>query len=121
MAAFINSFYQLSVGSSIAPIRVKQSTIAFAIGTTLNSAPAGPANLPNRVKVSGHRRTVGITPRKARVRFTGTPPTGYVAGGVISIPLLNNAIYAAIVGSSTTGTYLGAPVSIVGKTPEYDN
>jgi len=120
VAAFINTLYQLSVGSSIAPIRVHASTAAFAVGAATNAAPAGPANLPNSVKVSGHRRTKGITPRKVRFRFV-TAPTGYVQGSVISLPLLNNAIYAAIPAVGGAGTYLTVAVTIVGKTPEYDN
>ena len=120
MAAFVNTLYQLSVGSSIAPIRVKAATIGFAVGAVTNAAVAGPANLPNSVKVSGHRRTKGITPRKVRFRFV-TAPTGFVQGSVISLPLLSNAIYAAIPAVGGTGTYLTVAVTIVGKTPEYDN
>ena len=120
MAAFVNTLYQLSTGSSIAPIRVHASTAAFAVGAVANTAPAGPANLPSSIKVSGHRRTKGITPRKVRFRFV-TAPTGFVQGSVISLPLLNNAIYAAIPAVGGVGTYLTVAVAIVGKTPEYDN
>jgi len=120
LAAFVNTLYQLSTGSSIAPIRVKAATVAFAVGAATNAAPAGPSNLPNSVKVSGHRRTKGITPRKVRFKFV-TAPTGFVQGSVISLPLLNNAIYAAIPPVGGTGTYLTVAVNIIGKTPEYDN
>jgi len=120
MAAFVNTLYQFSGGTNIAPIRVKAATIGFAVGAVTNSAPAGPANLPSSVKVSGHRRTKGVTPKKVRFRFV-TAPTGYVQGSVISLPLLNNAIFAAIPVSGGAGTYLTVAVTIIGKTPEYDN
>lgn len=121
MAKFIKTFYQLQNGTDIAPAKVKQTTLDFQVGTQKNDPPAGPANLKTKVLVSGSRRQTGIIPRKCRIRFTGTAPTGYVQNSVIAIPLMNTAIYGLITGSSSTGTYLGAPVEILGKTPEYDN
>lgn len=114
--AFKRAFYETNVGN-IAPIRVQPETIAATVGG-LNASATGPKTpgFPG-VSVSRSRRSRGIHPRLATVTFTGTPPTGYLAGQSYAIPILTPARWANI-GEGDTGTYLGQPIEVVSVTDE---
>lgn len=116
---FESSFYTSDDGT-IHPIRIQPETRGLTIGGQANSAPTGPASEnAATVRVSGGKRTLGLTPRKIRVRFTGTQPTGYKAGSTISIPVLVPGHFQAYRKPLyQTGTYLGAPIEVVGSSPE---
>lgn len=116
--AFERTFYELDTGNGggIARVRVQPETLAATINGAANAAPAGPATLPTAAKVSKGAREIGIGCRTVTLEFTGTPPTDY-SGDDVVIPVLQEATYAAwTVGQ--TGTYLGAPVEVVGRSPE---
>jgi len=113
--AFIQSFYETDSGG-IHSIRIQPETIIA--GT--NTAPAGPATGEGSASATGGRRRIGINARKVRITWTGAPPTGYKAGGITSIPFLQQDEWAAL-SKGDTFSYLGAEVKVVGKTPEFIN
>lgn len=113
--AFSKTKYETD-GGSIVNIKVQPETLAANI-TDTNDAPSGSvtAGFPSAAVQLG-RREIGIKARAVSLEFTATLPTGY-KGGLVRIPILTKALYDAIsVGS--TGTYLGAAVRVVGKSPE---
>lgn len=112
---FVRSRYESDAGN-VHPIRVQPETIAATIGSA-NTAPAGTIDLSISAKVSGGRRELGLIARKVRLAFTGAAPTGYAEDSIVSIPILTPTVYDGIA-VGTTGTYLGAAVEVVGKTPE---
>lgn len=113
--SFQNSKYQLPNGE-IAVVRVQPETLAatFSPGGT-NAAPTGAATLPGTYPLNrGGRRRRPFSTRYARVRFTETPPDGYAAGSVLTIPILTNAVFGNITEQST-GTYLGTAIEVLSK------
>jgi hypothetical protein len=116
---FTNTFYT-SNANFVHPIRVQPETLSLSIGGQANSAPTGPANAGTGfVRISGSKRTYGITPRKVAIRFTGTPPTGYSVNQIYRIPVLIPGHYQAYVEPKLqTGTYLGVACQVVGKSEE---
>lgn len=124
--AFINSKYAASygTGTQIHPIRVQPETQTLSVtigGTaTANLPPTGAVNNPISAIVSGSRRGKGLIPRTISFRFTGTPPAGYKAGGILTLPLLTSALSGAPVGALGTYTPAGtaAAIEVVGISPE---
>lgn len=118
--AFVRSKYTASYNSAqIHPIRVQPETIAASIGAATNAAPTGATTTPISAKVSGSKRTIGLTARRVTIAAPATgQPTGYLPGGKTTIPALNQAFYdAAIKGSAVT--YLGvATFVVVGRSAE---
>lgn len=112
---FIRSRYESDAGN-IHPIRIQPETADATIGS-VNAAPAGAVDVPISARVSGGSRQIGLTARKVRLAFTGTPPTGYAANSVVTIPILTPARFNSVA-VGTTGTYLGTAVEVVGKTSE---
>lgn len=112
----VTRYESTELGGAIMPIKVQEETLIFAAGTA-NSAPAGAVTVPLFVSVSRNRAEYGVKPRKVTIRFTGTPPEGY-SGDDLTIPVLTETAYAAYI-PGTTGTYLGAPITIASRTPEF--
>jgi len=113
---FVRSRYEANNGL-IHPIRVQPETIAASLGGGTNAAPAGAVDTSISVRTSQSSRAFGIRPRLVTLAWEGTPPTGYDDRGTIRIPILTETRFDAIqVGG--TGTYLGASVVVVGKSPE---
>ncbi len=116
--AFTIVNYQFSNGD-LGSVRVQPETLALTIGGEANSEVAGARNVNRRVSVSGGRRRAGLLySRLVRITWTGAAPAGYKAGSVVTLPLVNNAIYAAASVPDATGTYLGAGIRVVGVTPK---
>lgn len=112
---FTRSKYQADDGT-ILSIRVQPETLTASLGAT-NSAPTGSVDGLGSAKARGGRREIGVKARRVSVAFTGSPPTDYAENTVLQIPVLTLATYnATAIGS--TGTYLGSPVTVVGKTAE---
>lgn len=100
------------------PIRIQPETLALTIGGTANAAPAG--NIAAGVvsaKVSGSSRSLGLTARKVRFQFSGAVPDGYKPASTISLPWLVQSTFGAI-SPNATGTYLGQPIIVLGKSGE---
>lgn len=113
---FLAGKYETDAGN-ICRIRIQPETQAFSLqGTT----PAAVVNQEASAIASGTRRQTGVIARSVRVRFTGAAPAGYDPNGILRIPIITPAAYAAIA-KDATGTYLGSPIIVLGKTPEFVN
>jgi len=108
--------YQSTELGAIMQIKVQGPTVAFA-GGVANTAPEDPVTIPLFAHVSGTRREYGVKPRTVTFEFTGAPPAGYT-GDPLTVPVLTPAAYAAYT-PGVTGTYLGAAIRIISRSPEY--
>ena len=116
--SFVNSRYQSDEGGVYA-IRVQPETLTLTIAGATNAAPAGEIDQEGLARVSGGRRRIGIKARNVRFRFTEAPASGgYEVGEVLTLPILTQATYNAIPRAGGTGTYLGAAIAVVGKSPQ---
>ena len=118
---FARARYQGDLATRVYAIRVQPETLLLTIGGTANPSPEGGITESVSAKVSGGRRTTGISARKVRVQFAGeNVPAGYDPGQTISLPILTPALFNSIE-KGDLGNYLGNAVIVVGKTPEYVN
>lgn len=115
--AFTTSRYESDSGG-IFRIRVQPETLAADIDSISNGPPAGAINQPVSAKARGNKREYGVIARTVTLEFTGTPPTGYLGSNVI-VPCLTPDTYQFWTETlEKTGTYLSAPVKVVGQSPE---
>lgn len=114
--AFIETKYEADNGD-IYSIRVQPDTLTAALGAP-NAAPAGAVTQPLFATARKSKRAYGMGARTARVRFTGAVPTGYLAGSILTIPVLTLAVYNGLNKTTTGLTYLASPVQFVGKTAQ---
>jgi hypothetical protein len=117
--AFIKSKYEATSDNNggIYSVRVQPETVACVIATVANAPPAAAVNQTVSARVGGGKRKIGMNCATISMKFTGTLPDGYKAGGILVIPGLTPAFRAAAkVGA--TGTYLGEAVEVVGRSPE---
>lgn len=104
------------VGGGIYPIRVQPETLLFEIGGTPNNPPAGATDQPIFARARKGAREYGVGARAVRIRFTGTPPTGY-SGDEVIVPIMTPALFAtALPGAGCT--YLATAAVIVSRLPE---
>lgn len=115
--AFSRSKYEADNGDVYA-VRVQPETLAATFGGTANAAPSGAVDQQVSARVGGGNRQIGIKTRAVSVAWTGGAPTGYKADEILRIPILTKDLYDAITTNSTTGSYLGGTVQVVGKLPE---
>lgn len=105
-------------GTAIHPIQVQPETLLLTIASAANDEPAGEITSPISARVSGGRREVGLNAELVRFTFDeGEEPAGYKADGVLTLPLLSTAIRVVAI-RGATGTYLGAPITVVGRSAE---
>lgn len=114
--AFTISKYESDSGT-IYPIRVQPETLTANLGSA-NAAPAGTVDGTVLARARKNRRGYGVGARTVRVRFTGAAPDDYAPNQTLSIPVLTPDVFNAIIPNSTTGTYLGAAILVIGKSPE---
>lgn len=119
--AFLRSRYQATYdGDAIHPIRVQPETIAMAeegAPTNTNAPPSGSITNPISAVVSRSSRALGLKPRKFNLQLTGTPPTGYVAGSKVSVPVLTPGFFIEVPINDEV-TYLGTTWQVISKTEE---
>lgn len=115
--SFVIRYYEADSGE-IHAIKQQPESAVFSIDGTPNTIPAGPATSPFWAKTSRGAKEYGLRPRKLRIQFVaGQEPTGYANCGVLEVVVYTQANYnSAILGGS--GTYLGAPILILGRVPE---
>lgn len=116
---FVTANYESTTLPFVMPIRVQPETEALVLGGATNANAGATITLPLRVNVSGNRNSLGVKPRTVTLAWTGTPPEGYQASGRLIVPILTETLWDAVDENVTTGTYLGAGVTVVGKTPEF--
>lgn len=118
---FVRSKYFCTDTGSIHPIRVQPETVSAAIGSSTNAAPTGAIANNISARVSGGRRSLGLTARRVNLQSPATAqPTGYKPSGITSIPALQEAFFNAAVKGATCN-YLGAAYTVVSRTQEYVN
>lgn len=110
--AFIRTRYaaDYGAGTAIHPIRIQPETEDLIVATNQNTAPSGAITNPISAVVSRGKRARGLRPRLIALRTpTTSPPSGYIPGGIIIVPALNKAIFAAAETATqdTEVTYLG--------------
>lgn len=115
---FTRSVYESDRGTKHA-IRVQPETLtaSFSPGGA-NGAASGTATSPGSAKVSGSKRSVGVSARLVRLQFTGAAPDGYAPNAVLQIPVLQPSVFNAIEINNSTASYLGAEAVVIGKTAE---
>lgn len=114
--AFLDAFYTSDAGETLR-ITIQPETAALVIETVTNTVPAGPATQLASAIAGGTRRQIGVKARSVTLRFTGMVPDGYSGDDVRVVVLTPTAFNAYVLGGE--GTYLTAPVRVVGKTPEF--
>lgn len=114
--AFVEAKYEADNGD-IYSIRVLPPTLTANLGAT-NASPTGAVTQPLFATARKGKRAYGMGARTARVRFTGSIPTGYLGGSILTIPVLTPAVYNGLDKTTTGLTYLGAPVAFVGKSAQ---
>lgn len=110
--------------ANIHPIRIQSETLGLEItigGTTVtnNGEDAAEINNPISAVVSRGNRALGLNARRITIKFTDSPPTGYLTNSPIAIAALNPALLSAPKGA--TGTYQGRVVQVVSTSPERVN
>lgn len=98
-------------------IRVQPETLALTIAGTANAGGTGTGATNGTVRTSQSKRAFGVKPRTVSFKFTGTIPEGYKGDPISNIPLLQEAIYNAAT-PLATGTYLGAAIEVLSRSPE---
>lgn len=98
-------------------IRIQPETQAFSAqaGVIAGAVTGEPSAI-----AKGSRRGFGVNARNVRIRFTATPPAGYEPGQTLTVPILTQTAWAAILKGAAV-TYLGTAAIVTGKTPEYIN
>lgn len=114
--AFTRTFYEDDDGD-IHPIRVQPETLSATFASTANAAPAGPTDSDISAQITGSRRGLGLFARYVTVRFTATPPTGYLANQSYKIAVPTLSVFNGI---SVNGVaeYLGVAAQVISKTSE---
>lgn len=116
---FVDSIYETNAGN-FCSIRVQPETLTLELDGSTNDAGAGPVDQEASAIANGSRRGIGVNARRVRLRWTAAAPDGYDAAGTVTVPILAPALFNAL-NRQSTGTYLGAAVEVVGRTPEYVN
>jgi len=115
---FLDAQYEDNLGD-VHPIKIQPETAALVIEGVTNTIPAIPAGglVAPTVKVSGGKGQRGITARRIAVRFGIDPPAGYLAFATHYVVWLQGDTFPDPL-PRPTGTYLGAPVTVVGSSGE---
>jgi len=118
--AFKISKYSSTKTGLVHPIRIQPETLDLTLGGNSNDEPSGAVSSPISAQVSQGKRSLGLNARTVTVTWAGTPPTGYAAGGSITLPWLDEANFSTLV-RGTTGTYLETACRVVGTSEEKAN
>lgn len=113
---FVKKKYVGDVAANVYSVRVQPETETLVLAGVTNLGSAGTINQANSARVSGSRRRYGTHVRLVRFQFDDAP-TGYKKDSPISLPVLSPAFWN-ILTPGIVGTYLGSPVTYVGKSPE---
>lgn len=117
---FIFSRYRATSlpGDPVMIARIQPETQDLVLGGASNEPGGATVTLPLRVNISGGNNALGVKPRTVSLRWISDIPPGYSPNGVLRVPILSEALWEAVDPGITTGTYLGQPVRVVGKSPE---
>ena len=104
---------------NVVPVRAQPETALLTLNAGVNVSGSG-SQTPGapRAKVSGSRRSYGTHTRTVTVRFLTAPTSGgYLAGGLVRLPVFTRAIWDGY-SDGDEGTYLGGTVRFAGKAAE---
>lgn len=105
-------------GGGVYPVKVQPETYALTINAVANAVATGTLSTgATLARVSGSKRRYGLKCRTVRIQFTGTVPTGFKTGSVVSLPVFTPTAFAAYT-IGQTGTYLANAVRVVGRSSE---
>lgn len=113
---FQRARYQCDDGT-IGVVRIQPETAQLVIEGTTNEVATGTVNAGSRVRARKGKREYGIGARYVTIEWTGAPPTDYKPGGILTVPVLQEAFWEGI-NELDTGTYLGQPIQVISKSPE---
>lgn len=116
---FVGAIYESNILAETMPALVQPETLGLVLGGVANASAGDTVTLPLRVSMSRNRNSLGVKARTVALRWTAAPPTGYKADSTVRVPIMNPELFDAINPNISTGTYLGAAVICVGKTPEF--
>jgi len=118
---FVTSRYRASYASPIQihPIRVQPETLLAEIDGLANAATTDAINNPIVAAATGSRRSNGLKARRVRLQLPvgTTPPAGYRANGITTIPALQPAFFA-LATKGAVCRYLGVDWVVVGRVAE---
>lgn len=114
--AFVASKYESNVGD-IYPCKVQPETLTAEFSSVANTAPTAAIDQPVSAFMRSRLSGYGMHARRVSVVFTATPPTGYKADQILTIPILTESLWDGILLGST-GEYLGVATRVVGKQAE---
>lgn len=100
----------------ICPIRVQPETLLLTINGVPNQSSPDPANLASSAVVSRGKRSKGINARTVTIVFN-VAPAGYKQDSPIRLPWLVPDAFL-LIKAGDAGEYLGAAITVVGKSPE---
>ena len=115
--AFEAAKYQ-ATGGGIFACRAQPESKGLELNGVENAYPAAAVDQPYPIRLRVGKRSRGLIPRTVTVRFTGSVPAGYLAGGTHVVPVFTNTAFNSFTETpNQTGTYLGSPVVMVGQYP----
>ena len=115
------SKYESTKTGQVHPIRIQTETKALSFGQgRTNTPPAAAINSPISAQVSQGTRSLGLNARMVTITWVGAPPTGYKAGGTITLPWLSEAGFDDL-SKGLEGTYLETACKVVGVREEKAN
>ncbi len=121
---FEQTKYQASYDNArIHPIRLQPESFASGVAGALatNGAPGAAVTEQISAYVSMPNRGLGLKPRTVRMKLAAnqTPPAGYAANSVATVPILSVAVWnATTFQKGATVQYLGVNWLVVGRSPE---
>lgn len=113
---FRTTKYQSDTGD-IHQITIQPETSEATIGGTENSAPTEAVDSLFAAEVNRGARAYGLRPRKIRVAFTDTPPTGYRPYTSINLVVLQESVFTNAALEADV-VFNGATGKLKGKIPE---
>lgn len=109
--------YQRNNGD-VHPVQVQPETLAATIGGTANAAPAGDLDNDISAKVGKGKREIGLGTRTVSFVWNqGAEPNGYAERGDLTIPVLQQSVWAAV-NRGDAVSYNGGTGTVTGKTEE---
>ena len=113
--AFESAKYATDEGV-VHPCTIQPETFTFTVGGVANAQPVTPVTGVGSAKMSSSQRRFGINARTVRFRFNAAFEE-YKLGSTLTIPVFIKGNWDGYK-KGLTGTYQGAAITIVGRSPE---
>jgi hypothetical protein len=113
--AFQIAKYQTDKGV-VHPCKIQPETFELSIGGQLNAQPITPATGVGSARMSSSQKRRGINARTVRFKFNAAFQE-YELGSTLTLPVFIKANWDNY-NMGDAGTYQGAAITVVGKSPE---